>query len=531
MAEKDLILILVAEQGYIHCSNVKDDFVYEDSILFSAISNTYIPLLNMFSRLEKDNVPFKLGLVLSPVLCTLLADKSICKKYVEWLDNMIALGDEELERNKDNEDILRNVRNCLRNLQKTRIDFLDTYGGKLLAGFKKFADKGFLELIPTVATYSYLPHYKDLKEVLNAQVEVGLHAHRAFFGETGEGLFLPYLGWTGNLDPILRSYGVNYTIVDTRSILFSETPVETGIFTPVRTKKSVVLFARDWDTPDDIRGSNDDGQERNGYMASPAYRCELKDIGYELDEKKLKPFVKSDSARLGTGYKYWANEGIYDENAALEQVKKDAANFYTYKLSKLEQAEQYLDGKDNVLTCTIPAELIGNSWHEGVAWLEQVIRLVGSEGKIKLSLCREHLAKQYSLPRVEPYPCSAEGAGYGENLLDSSNSWMMNYVRIASEKMIDLTERFPSETGIKARILNLGAKEVLLAQSDNWQKMVYDGNMPEYAKEAFTRNIKNFNLVFESLASSTVSTEWLCNLEKQDCIFPWLSYKVFSKKK
>ena len=72
---------------------------------------------------------------------------------------------------------------------------------------------------------------------------------------------------------------------------------------------------------------------------------------------------------------------------------------------------------------------------------------------------------------------------------------------------------------------------MLLAQSDNWQKMVYDGNMPEYAKEAFTRNIKNFNLVFESLASSTVSTEWLCNLEKQDCIFPWLSYKVFSKKK
>ena len=165
------------------------------------------------------------------------------------------------------------------------------------------------------------------------------------------------------------------------------------------------------------------------------------------------------------------------------------------------------------------------------AALEQVIRLVASDGKITLSVCKDHIGKQFSLPKITPYPCSAEGAGYGEDLLDSSNNWMTDCIRIASERMIDLTERFPTETGIKARILNLGAKEVLIAQAAAWQKMIYEGNLPEYAEKAFSSCIRNFNLVFDALASNTVNTEWLCRMEKEDCIFPWLSYKVFSKKR
>lgn len=530
MASKNLILVLQAEQAFIHNFNTKENFAYEDSILFSAISNSYLPLLNMLRSLEGDGVPFKLGLVLSAPLCTLLAHKSTKKKYLAWLDSMAKLGEEEQERNKGNEAILRNVDCCLRNIRKCREDFLETYSGNLIQAFKDFADKGFLELIPTAATYSYLPHYRDLKEALNAQVEVGLHSHRSFFGENGEGFFLPYLGWTEKLDEVLRSYGVNYTIVDTRSVLFSKDTPETGIYSPVRTKKSLVIFARDFDTPDDIRGNAADGQPQ-GYMNAPAYRCELRDIGYELHDTKFMDFMETDSSRLQTGYKYWANEGIYDEEAASAQVRLDAEDFYRKKLEKLEKAGQLLGDKDNVLTCVIPASLIGDSWHEGVAWLEQVIRLVAAEGKIHLSFCKDFMDKQFNLPKITPYPCSAEGSGYGENLLDSSNSWMTDCIRIASERMIDLTERFPTETGIKARILNLGAKEVLLAQSAEWQKMIYEGKLPEYADRAFCSCIKNFNMVFDSLASNTVNTEWLCRMEKEDSIFPWLSYKVFSKKR
>ena len=108
---------------------------------------------------------------------------------------------------------------------------------------------------------------------------------------------------------------------------------------------------------------------------------------------------------------------------------------------------------------------------------------------------------------------------------------MVRYVRKASERMIDLTERFPSETGLKARLLNLGAKEVLLAQGSDWPKMIQEGQLPDFAREQFKKNILAFTTVFDSLASNTVSTEWLTELEKEHPLFSWLNYRIFSRKK
>lgn len=521
---KNLILVLTTEQGYIHNPNLEKDFSFGNEHLFTSISNTYIPLLNLFSRLESEGISFKLNIVLNASLCTLLTDTCIQQQYIEWLDKRIAFGDEELERNKDNPDILVNVQSCLKKLKKDRVDFIETYDQNLVKQFRYFSEKGYIEIIPTAATNAYLPHYADMTEVINAQVETGLFAHKTFFGESGEGFYLPYMGWATGFDKILRSYGVNYTILDTRSFLFSETPCHTGIFNPARTQQSLVVFGRDISTDGEIRGSN-------GFITNPVYRCEQRDIGYELANDSLRNFLGENTTRLLTEFKYWTNTGIYKENDAIEQAKQDAELFYDLKLQKLAQAEEYLEGSDTFLVCTIPVETLGTEWHEGISWLEHFIRHTVKEDKLKLSTCKGSIKDQFLLQKIEPYPCSSEGTGYAENLLDNSNNWMIRYVRKASERMIDLTERFPAETGIKARLLNLAAKEVLLSESNDWGKMIHEGRLPEYAMETFKNNILNFTAIFDSLASNTVSTEWLCNLEKQDPIFPWLNYKVFSKKK
>lgn len=525
MSKKDLILVIVAEQGYIHSVDTEKDFSYESEQLFTSISDTYIPLLNLFSKLEAQKVAFKLGMVISAPLCSLLADPQVQKQYIDWLDKRIALGDEELEHNKNNPELLQNTKDCLKKLKQDKVDFTETYEQNLLKKFRYFAEKEYLELIPTAATYSYLPYYIDLPEVLNAQIEAGLHAQRDFFGETGEGFYLPCLGWATGLEKQLRSYGINYTILDTRAILFSQSPCDTGIFTPVRTNNSLVLFGRDCCTPEDISGTE-------GFMRNKVYRSQQRDAGYDLPDESLKTFLCTDSARLQTQLKYWSNENtLYNKTLANEQVIKDAEVFYKDKADKLIKASNELKEKDAILTCTIPAELLGSTWFEGVCWLENIIKLIDEKKQISLALPKEHLQNQFSLQKIEPYPCSAGGAGYSEDLLDNTNNWMMRYVRKASERIIDLTERFPSETGIKARILNLGAKEVLLAQSGSWPKMISSGQHSEYAEKAFKQNIINFSAVFDSLASNTVSTEWLCNLEKADSIFPWINYRIFSKKK
>ena len=97
--------------------------------------------------------------------------------------------------------------------------------------------------------------------------------------------------------------------------------------------------------------------------------------------------------------------------------------------------------------------------------------------------------------------------------------------------MIDLADRFPNDTGLKTRLLNLGAKELIIAQSSGLAKMIENDDFPEFAKNRFMDSIKAFTSVFDSLGSNTVSTEWLTTLEIYDDIFPWLNYRIFSKKK
>lgn len=532
MSKKNIVLVVHANQGYIRPMGEDDPSINEP--LFTAISETYLPLLRMMTRLDADRIPFRLGLVLSAPLCSLLCDSLIQRKYIEWVDARISLGEKEIKRCAKNKSLLAQAESCLEKAKQDKIDFTETYSPNLVDHFRAFAELGYIELIATCGTYAFLPHYSDLTEAVNAQVETGIYAQRYFFGESGEGFWLPYKGFASGTEQVLRSYGVNYTIVDARSLLFTENPVPTGIFAPVRCDNSLVLFGSDSD------------KSYLSYCRNSAYRCQQKDIGFELSASDLSSFLKEGEGRIQTLCKYWANgeldeyededsdsceRPVYDAASAREQAASDAKTFYDAKCQVLEEAASQMGEEDATLVCTFDAEYLGQTWFEGIDWLEALIRLISKDNILSLELCRNLIQAQFSLPKTSVYPCAENGTGYGEDLLDSKNSWMQLYLRVATERMIDLTERFPSETGLKARLLNLGSRELLLAQSGEWPQMLHDGKLPDYVSNAFTFQVLNFTRVFDSLASNSVSTEWLTGMEKKHPVFPWMNYKIFARKK
>lgn len=529
MSNKKLALVIEASQGFIRNTEKGESFTAENNVLFTAITETYIPLLNMFDRLEKENITFKLGLVLSPALCFLLDDAQVQKQYIDHLENLEALGKSEVKRCRGTE-CAKTAEETLAFIEKTKNDFTEVYGQNLLAAFKKYSDKGFIELIPTCATNAYLPHYEDFTEAVNAQIETGIYSHRHFFGDTGEGFWLPYQGWFKSLEWSLRSYGANYTVVDARSILFAKDCPETGIFAPLRTRTSLVVLGLDPDCPSELIGDD-------GFAQNEIYRSQRHDIGFELKQEQMSAFFQKNDARIETGFKYWSNESDekdfipYDREEASKQTIDDAISFYESKLEKLEAASEHMKGENVNLICSIPAEVLGQKWHEGIQWLENVIRCTASKQGFDFILCRELTEKQFSLPKVSPYPCSTNGLGYGEDLLDNSNRWMIRYVRKATERMIDLTERFPAEDSLKERLLNMAAKQILLAQTGDWPKMLHEGIISDFVKNQFKDEILSFTKVFDALASNTVSTEWLTACERKNPLFPWLNYRVFSRKK
>ena len=528
--QKILGIVIKASQDFIRHSDedLKDNAPVLNNF-FEAISNVYIPLLRMMENLEADKVKYRFALVLPPVLCNMLSDPVLQDEYVSWLEKRNTLGKAELKRNKSDEKICKIINETIETNKSLLSDFTGKYNKNLIPFFAEYMNKGYIELMGTCGTDIFMPHYADLKEIISAQIESGLHAYRQYFGAMPEGFWLPAMGYTPGIEKIIRAYGYTYTILDSRSVLFSEKVPEAGIFYPSRTDNSLVIFSRNRVIDCELFGEE-------GIIYSECYRNQNRDIGYELPMEKLTPFIDKEGIRYSTGYKYWnkcfKDSGcLYNKDEAVKQAQKDAASFVEKRCQTLNQAETLLQNLSFVSEiCTLDISKLSKTWNESIFWLENVIRKASEAGLSVLS-CDRMCDEQYNLEKIEPYFSAGIGAGYGENLLSSKNCWMMRYIRKSCERMIDLAGRFPMDTGLKTRLLNLGAKELMLAQSLNLPKMINRSEFPQFAEKRFKESIAAFTAVFDSLGSNTVSTEWLTKLESKDSIFPWMNYRIFTKKR
>jgi len=136
-----------------------------------------------------------------------------------------------------------------------------------------------------------------------------------------------------------------------------------------------------------------------------------------------------------------------------------------------------------------------------------------------------------SLQALAPEFSSSGVKGYAETWLDVSNDWIYRHLYRAMERMTELAERFPDDTGLKERALNQAAREVLLAQSCDWPALLHRQDSTEYARNQAENALRNFTTIYEALGSNYISTEWLTTLERKHNIFPQINYRVFNRKK
>lgn len=538
MSEKKLVLILNTSQEYIrHVGPEGKKFAPLMNRFFESITDVYLPLVKMFEALERDGVPFKVGLVMTPSLCTLLEDSSVQSEYLEWLDGRIELGKSELVRCAADQKLLSAAKFCLEKHQEAKLAF-ENLGRRILRKIHEFSKKGFIELIATCGTDIFLPHYHDMEEIKNAQIEAGLFSFKSFFGQAAEGFWLPELGYYPGLERNLRNYNVNYTVLDARSFLFGEEMPVKGIFAPVRIGNSVVAFGRNPNTDEELFGFE-------GYANNDVYLDKGRDVGYELSDEKVENLFGESKSRYSLGYCYWnkggrvsdadyvnvdSNEHVYEFEAAVAKCEEDALSFVNKRIQLMNDAGLELsDTKTISLTETININSLNDVWSEGIFWLECVFRAAHKQS-LEFANAKDLILEQFKFQKIHPYYGSCSDDGYGEALISHKNNWMIRYVRKASERMVDLSERFCGDTGLKARLLNLGAKELLIAQSSGWARMIENDSFPEYAKHRFIQTINDFTAVFDALGSNTVSTEWLTNLEESHKIFPWMNYRIFSRK-
>src|SRR6516164_4361550 len=118
-----------------------DDFLEEDW-LYEAITETYIPLLDVFEGLERDGVDWRMTMSVTPTLASMLADPLLQYLYLRHLDNLLALTVKELERTPWEPQFHTLAQMYHRRFSRCREVFVNQYHNNLLHGFKHFYDTG-----------------------------------------------------------------------------------------------------------------------------------------------------------------------------------------------------------------------------------------------------------------------------------------------------------------------------------------------------------------------------------------------------
>ncbi len=524
-----LALCIVLHQPNLAASEQDTSLVQDawNNVLFPTITETYIPLLKMLDNAAKNNIPFKLNMVISPTLCSLLDDYIIQEHYMLWLENLIDLGEKEVEKTTDTPLVHELAEDYLRKLKQAYAYFAGITQGTLLVKFTEHAKAGRIEILATTAEHCYLPHYIQTPELIDAQIEAGILAHKKFFKTIAEGFWLPLMGYTPGLEKHIQKHGFDYTILNTHAFMFADPKPEKGIFSPMRCKNSLAVFSHDkfgWET---VFGAH-------GMSLNPVYRDQNRDIGFESTIDDLQMFFKKDQARYATGFKYWSKATphvTYSMEDAEKQVKIDAKKYVEKITERLQSASAELKGEDASLLCVFNEQDLGQNWYEGISWLSEVLNIIVQHSDIECATLAELSENKQDAPKSNFFMSASEGNGYAENLLDNTNSWIFQYNLKAVERMVELSHRFPNDTGLKERALNLAARQILFATSSDWARMTDNGTRTERELELFVQSILDFSTLFESLGSSNISTEWLTQGEKRYPFFSWVNYRVFCKKK
>jgi 1,4-alpha-glucan branching enzyme len=501
----------------------------EEDWLFEAISETYLPLLEVLERLEGEGAGFRLTMSVSPTLAEMLRDELLQNRYLRHLGRLIELAEREVARTRRDPALaplaamyLERFRGCLES-------FDGKYGRNLLKALSGFQKRGRLELITSGASHAFLPTIAAAPETVRAQVGVGVRSHIRNFGDYPKGFWLPECGYYPGVEVFLKEHDLRFTFLEAHGILYADRRPRYGVYAPLACPNQVVAFGRDPASARAVWSSEE------GYPGDPVYREFYRDIGFELPLDYLGPFLHAGGLRVNTGLKYCAitspgaQKRPYNRKEALRKAEEHAEHFVRARVHQAEQLRPHMD-RPPLIVCPFDAELFGHWWFEGPEWIEAVLRrLARCADKVRMVTASDYLDSHPDQQEAQPCFSSWGNKGYAEVWLESSNDWVYRHLHKLSERMLELVRRFPSEKGLRRRALNQAFRELLLSQSSDWAFIMKTGTSVPYAMSRTKEHISNFNRIFGAVMENDIEQEWLLKLEARNNLFPEIDYRKFGR--
>lgn len=356
--------------------------------LYEAITETYIPLFRAFSRWRPDGRVDK-KFVLSFTPCLLEQLVACRERYLAYLEIMHRIAERELERTRSLSAFNRQQRHP-RDLSASQLQQLH---GTARAYAARISDAAAFvrehELVPFVQAliadhpdrlelWTSAPHHNFLpffeRATVDHLVQRGVDEFGRFFERAPDGFWLPECAFLPGIEDSLARAGVTRTAMTPSAIALYNPKVTSGYYQ----HKGLQLYIHDFRLAMHLWKVED----HTTLPANPVYREFFRDMGWDvrpeyLADLGLPPAPREDRG-VWTGFKYHAISGrdvtladkqLYDVTAGRAQARRDVARF----LRVLDSKRNLVHDQETFIMA-FDTEIFGHWWHEGVYWLEDLLR-------------------------------------------------------------------------------------------------------------------------------------------------------------
>jgi 1,4-alpha-glucan branching enzyme len=500
----------------------------EESWFFEAITETYVPLLELLARLRDDGVRWRLTLTLSPTLLAMLRDPLLLSRYERRLERLIVLAEGEVERTRRDAPAFAAAAAMHHALfVRTRRLFVDTFGRDLVAAFAGQARDGALQILSCSATHAVLPLLDAVPQAVRGQVEIGVGHSARHLGFTPAGFWLPECAYAPGQETFLAAAGVRFSFLEEHGVAHAHPRPPDGALAPIVSPGGVVFFGRD------RASSHQVWSAEVGYPGDPAYREFHRDAAWDLPLSALGDLAPG-GMRRGVGLKYYSVTGgveltrkhPYRPDVALERAREHARHFVQSRREQVAAARVRMD-RPPIVVSPYDAELFGHWWFEGPVFLEEVFRELARQDEVEAVTPVGYLERHPDCTVAQPAASTWGAGGYAEVWVNPANDWIHPHLDAAAERMVELAHRFETPDDLQRRALDQAVRELLLAQASDWPFMMTMGTTVDYARRRVRGHLARFHRLHDGLVAGTVDEDALRDFEHRDALFPEADYRTY----
>jgi len=472
-----------------------------------AAIDTYLPLLEALEKLRHEGVPAPVTLGITPILANQLASPIFVEELEAYFaQRLVSCEEAAASLTSTGDQHLIPLADFWRErLTRLRARFR-SHGGDLIGALSALEREGRLEIMSCAATHGFLP-LLSRDESIRLQLGLGRAEHRRLFGKEPAGLWLPECAYRGRgswaplpgapatgprrgIEEHVADAGFRYFFTDAHmagagqifKLYGAEELEETGAaegkgkHSPYRAYRVT---------------SNRSGREVATLIRDPLTSRQVwsRQEGYPGDQW----YLEFHKIRWPGGLKYWRVSAAgsdlgaklpYDPAQALAHADGHAGHFVSL-LERVATEKEVQSG--GLIAVPFDTELFGHWWFEGVDFLTAVYHRLGSTKAIRPYTASAALAARPPRRGIHLSTGSWGANGDFSMWLNSGTEWTWRKLWELEQNFWDVAPA-ALERGDQELVLAQAARELLLAQSSDWQFIMTTGQVTDYAVKRFTEH-------------------------------------------